>query len=93
MENNVLDSVPENCECDNTHENAKTVCRVCYDAGFRYETAWWNRYYILAFLDGAWRIVNPEFVDKEKAILYHEFFGKLGVKSKIVKECFLEELC
>lgn len=26
---------PQNCECDNTHEQNKTCCRSCWKAGFR----------------------------------------------------------
>lgn len=30
------------CECDNTHEQNKTVCRACWNKGLRYDTAWWR---------------------------------------------------
>lgn len=33
---NMLDEVTE-CECDNTHEQNKTVCRFCWNAGIRYK--------------------------------------------------------
>lgn len=36
-------NMPADCECDDTHENNKIVCQACWTAGYRYETAWWNK--------------------------------------------------
>ena len=34
--------IPENCECDDTHEKNRTVCRFCHDKGLTIESAWWR---------------------------------------------------
>lgn len=31
----IPDHRPENCECDNTHEQQQTCCMPCWKAGFR----------------------------------------------------------
>ena len=33
------DDLPDDCECDNTHEQNQTVCRYCWAQGIRHESA------------------------------------------------------
>lgn len=46
---------PTNCECDNTHEQNKTVCQHCFNIGLRFNTAWWKNNTETNVLD----LVNP----------------------------------